>query len=105
MKYDTPNPESSFPFMVMDASAYSPNKCVFRDDEVGVWLYHANCMEIMDVILNKHPNGIFDMIFADPPYFLSNRGVKKCSSQMARFGCLARITSSIPLGMQCNNWG
>ena len=84
MKYDIQNPESSFPFMVMDASAYSPNKCVFRDDEVGVWLYHANCMEIMDVILNKHPNGIFDMIFADPPYFLSNGGITCRAGRMVR---------------------
>ena len=28
----------------------------------------------MRKILEKHPNGCFDMIFADPPYFLSNDG-------------------------------
>lgn len=84
MKYDTPNLESPFPFTVMDASEHSPNKCVFRDDEVGVWLYHANCMEIMDMTLNKHPDGIFDMIFADPPYFLSNGGITCRAGKMVR---------------------
>lgn len=29
----------------------------------------------MDRLIAQHPNGLFDMIFADPPYFLSNGGI------------------------------
>lgn len=84
MKYGTPKLASPFSFMVMDASEYSPNKCVFSDDKAGVWLYHANCLEVMDVILNKYPDGIFDMIFADPPYFLSNGGITCQAGKMVK---------------------
>ena len=41
----------------------------------GLWLYQNNCLEVMDAIAAKHPEGRFDMIFADPPYFLSNGGI------------------------------
>lgn len=56
-------------------SSLSPNKLYFRDDINKVWLYQANCLEFMDVLIKKYPDGIFDMIFADPPYFLSNGGI------------------------------
>ncbi|EMT0585583.1 hypothetical protein QZC93_001049 [Neisseria gonorrhoeae] len=32
--------------------------------------------------MEKHPNGCFDMIFADPPYFLSNDGFSCQNGQM-----------------------
>ena len=41
----------------------------------NVWLYHGNCLELLDAIAAKYPEGRFDMIFADPPYFLSNGGI------------------------------
>lgn len=56
-------------------SELSPNKLVYRDDSRGLWLYQANCLEFMDVLIKKYPEGKFDMIFADPPYFLSNGGI------------------------------
>lgn len=56
-------------------SSLSPNKLYFRDDTRKIWLYQANCLELMDALIKKHPEGIFDMIFADPPYFLSNGGI------------------------------
>ena len=84
MKYDIPKLASPFSSMVMDASEYSPNKCVFSDNEAGVWLYQANCLEVMDWILNKYPDGIFDMIFADPPYFLSNGGITCQAGKMVK---------------------
>ncbi len=84
MQCDTQNCESRFSFTVMDASEYSPNRCVFRDDEIGVWLYQANCMEVMDMILNEYPDGVFDMIFADPPYFLSNGGITCHAGKMVK---------------------
>ncbi len=38
-------------------------------------LYHDDCLAVMDLLLKSHPTGCFDMIFADPPYNLSNGGV------------------------------
>ncbi len=65
----------SLPMMVMERSEYSPNRCYFNNDEFGVRLYQANCLEVMDTLISKYPDGCFDMIFADPPYFLSNGGI------------------------------
>ncbi|MFH0774202.1 MAG: DNA methyltransferase [bacterium] len=76
--------ENSFPHMVMERSAYSPNQCFFRNDEHGVWLYHANCIEFMDILIGKYPEGRFDMVFADPPYFLSNGGITCCAGKMVK---------------------
>jgi site-specific DNA-methyltransferase (adenine-specific) len=84
MKYDEIEESYSFPLMVMESSQYSPNQCVFRNDEFGVWLYHANCIEFMDMLIGKYPNGRFDMIFADPPYFLSNGGITCHAGKMVR---------------------
>lgn len=35
----------------------------------------GGCVEILHGVTRKHPSGLFDMIFADPPYFLSNGGI------------------------------
>ena len=46
-------------------------------------LYHGNCFDMMDRLIDENPEGLFDLIVADPPYFLSNakftalRGGKK----------------------------
>ncbi|MBI5689909.1 MAG: site-specific DNA-methyltransferase [Verrucomicrobia bacterium] len=48
---------------------------VHRDDARGVYLYHGDCLAVLDVLAARHPGGVFDLIFADPPYFLSNGGV------------------------------
>lgn len=48
--------------------------CLVQDVSAGVWLYQADCLDLMDRLIALHPNGLFDMIFADPPYFLSNGG-------------------------------
>jgi site-specific DNA-methyltransferase (adenine-specific) len=60
-----------------------PPLCVFRDDEAGVRLYKSDCLEFMDMLIRIHPLGVFDMIFADPPYFLSNGGITCRSGRMA----------------------
>jgi len=70
--------------MVMESSEYSPNQCVFRNDEFAVWLYNANCIEFMDMLIGKYPDGRFDMIFADPPYFLSNGGITCHAGKMVK---------------------
>ena len=84
MKYKEAKENHSFPLMVMESSEYSPNRCVFRNDEIGVWLYHANCIEFMDMLIRKYPEGKFDMIFADPPYFLSNGGITCHAGKMVK---------------------
>lgn len=83
-KYDLARANGSFPLMVMERSNYSPNRCVFRNDDYGVWLYHTNCIEFMDAVISKYPNGKFDVIFADPPYFLSNGGITCHAGKMVK---------------------
>jgi site-specific DNA-methyltransferase (adenine-specific) len=73
-----------FDDLVLRESTFSPNKLVYRNDEQGVWLYQANCLELMDKLIAKFPNGKFDMIFADPPYFLSNGGISCHAGKMVK---------------------
>ena len=46
----------------------------FREDAAGIFLYEADCLQFLDAIAEKYPDGVFDAVFADPPYFLSNGG-------------------------------
>jgi site-specific DNA-methyltransferase (adenine-specific) len=84
MRYKETKENNTLPLMVMESSEYSPNQCVFRNDRIGVWLYHANCIEFMDMLISKYPKGKFDMIFADPPYFLSNGGITCHAGKMVK---------------------
>ncbi len=65
-------------------SELSPNKLYFADSIRGAWLYQANCLEFMDYLIAKFPEGKFDMIFADPPYFLSNGGITCHAGKMVK---------------------
>lgn len=60
------------------------HRCIFSNDEIGVKLYQANCLEFMDTLIDKYPEGKFDMIFADPPYFLSNDGITCQAGKMVK---------------------
>ncbi len=43
----------------------------FHDPKHHLTLYHGDCLEILAAI----PESSVDLIFADPPYFLSNGGI------------------------------
>ena len=60
------------------------NKLVFTDSTRGAFLFQGNCLEVMDKIAEKYPKGCFDMIFADPPYFLSNGGISCHAGKMVK---------------------
>ena len=58
---------------------------IYRDDTHGIWLYHGNCLAILDAIYAKYgDDGRFDMVFADPPYFLSNGGITCHAGKMVK---------------------
>ena len=71
---------SDFNKLAEEAAIYQSRlKKIVSDDLV---LYNENSLNVMRKILEKHPNGCFDMIFADPPYFLSNDGFSCQNGQM-----------------------
>lgn len=59
-------------------------RLAYNDKTNGAYLFQANCLEMMDALITKHPNGCFDMIFADPPYFLSNGGISCHAGKMVK---------------------
>ena len=58
-----------------DPGGLLPSRLVHRDEARGLFLYCGDCLGIMDTLAVKHPGGCCDLIFADPPYFLSNGGI------------------------------
>ena len=70
--------------VVLDSSALAPLKNVFSDNRSGIFLYEGDCLEVLDKIAHKYPDGCFDMIFADPPYFLSNGGITCHAGKMVK---------------------
>ncbi len=61
----------------------APN-LIFRSESPLIRLYHGNCLELLDAIAAKYPEGRFDAIFADPPYFLSNGGISCHAGKMVK---------------------
>lgn len=57
---------------------------MFENPERGCWIYPADCLSMLDQIAAEHPEGRFDVIFADPPYFLSNGGITCQAGKMAK---------------------
>ena len=50
----------------------------YKSEDGYITLYHGDCMTVMDGL----DDCTFDMIFADPPYFLSGGGITCQSGQM-----------------------
>ena len=71
-------------YVIAEPTPTSPNRIAYENKSAGIYLFHANCLEIMDALITKYPNGYFDMIFADPPYFLSNGGITCQAGKMVR---------------------
>lgn len=61
-----------------------PSRIVHSDVGRGIHLYHGDCLEVMDAMAARHPNGCVDLIFADPPYFLSNGGITCHGGRMVK---------------------
>lgn len=70
--------------IVLEAGALAPLNSIYRDDSHGIFLYEGDSLEVLDKIAEKHPDGCFDMIFADPPYFLSNGGITCHAGKMVK---------------------
>ncbi len=64
--------------------AVNTPRLVFNSEKPFLRLYHGNCLELLDAIAAKYPEGRFDAIFADPPYFLSNGGITCHAGKMVR---------------------
>ncbi|MDX1922860.1 MAG: site-specific DNA-methyltransferase [Alphaproteobacteria bacterium] len=60
------------------------NALAYEDGINGIYLYQQDCFELMDKIAQKYPDGCFDMVFADPPYFLSNGGITCHAGKMVK---------------------
>jgi len=68
----------------LQPSATDPFKVALEDPQRGAWLCQGNSLEILDALATRHPDGLFDMIFADPPYFLSNGGITCHAGRMVK---------------------
>jgi len=77
-------PDSDSKFASSAYLAVNTPRLVFSSDHPFVRLYHGNCLELLDAIYAKHPEGRFDAIFADPPYFLSNGGITCHAGRMVK---------------------
>jgi site-specific DNA-methyltransferase (adenine-specific) len=61
-----------------------PSHLAWADPRRGLFVYHGDSFEVMDALAAKHPEGCFDLIFADPPYFLSNGGITCHAGKMVK---------------------
>ena len=79
------HPANPLDGIVLNTDALVPFKLVYRDDPHGIFLYQGDCLEVLDAIYAKYGDeGRFDMIFADPPYFLSNGGITCHAGKMVK---------------------
>ena len=81
---ETQAPVNPMDGIVLEAGALAPLNSIYRDDAHGIFLYEGDSLEVLDKLAEKHPAGCFDMIFADPPYFLSNGGITCHAGKMVK---------------------
>ena len=62
---------SKLPTTQAPQDAFLQSHIAFDDPKHHLRLYHGDCLEILEHI----PDESFDLVFADPPYFLSNGGI------------------------------
>jgi len=53
-----------------------------KTEEGDVWLLQGDSLAAMDALIEAYPDGCFPMIFADPPYLLSNGGITCRAGEM-----------------------
>ena len=66
------------------ATLAAPGRLALQDERAGIFLCECDSLAVLDQIIEQHPDGVFDAIFADPPYFLSNGGITCKSGRMAK---------------------
>ena len=54
-----------------------------KQEETGFEIIKGNCLEVMDK-LYKERGEFVDLIFCDPPYFLSNGGITCQNGKMVK---------------------
>lgn len=75
----------SAPVQEFDPAALSlAGSLALHDERAGVFLCEGDSLAMLDRIIERHPDGVFDAIFADPPYFLSNGGSTCKSGRRAK---------------------
>jgi site-specific DNA-methyltransferase (adenine-specific) len=57
---------------------------VFHRPDLQVTVYRADTLEVLEKLATNGSGGEFDMIFADPPYFLSNGGITCSNGKMVK---------------------
>ncbi len=59
-------------------------RCAYSSRSGDIRLFQGECLRFMDLMLDRSGGGAFDLIFADPPYFLSNGGITCHSGRMVK---------------------
>lgn len=67
-----------------DAATLEAPRLLHGSAQDDVQVYLGNCLELLDAIAAESPDGRFDCIFADPPYFLSNGGITCQNGRMVK---------------------
>ncbi len=71
------------PIKIKDYNFPSVNVAKY-DKDLNIVLYYKDSFLLMDELIERFPDGVFDMIFAGPPYFLSNGGITCYSGKMKK---------------------
>ncbi|MFM1768313.1 MAG: hypothetical protein RJA22_842 [Verrucomicrobiota bacterium] len=79
-----PAPAAPRPPAGSPLAGLAPAAGAYSDDDHGIWLRRGNSLELLDALAERHPDGLFDMVFADPPYFLSNGGITCQAGRMVK---------------------